>query len=159
MEDPNLLENPIYRIRTRDFLWKIYCTRTRNRLCCGISACDSDWWHLGISANYSASTWISPVLSSFPPETFGGLLGKLNLAAIAARPRCGKTNPNERPRGPILHERPRDSSSITGSESGKKRRSGSSHRGDRRVYVNVGVVAGRDIGKRELGDDVQSGAG
>ncbi|KAM1179840.1 hypothetical protein ACFX2J_018823 [Malus domestica] len=55
---------------------------TRNRLCCGISACDSDWWHLGISANHSASTWISPVLCSFPSEIFGGLLGKLNLAAI-----------------------------------------------------------------------------
>ncbi|KAM1091550.1 hypothetical protein ACFX13_019313 [Malus domestica] len=55
---------------------------TRNRLCCGISVCDSNWWHLGIFANHSASTWISPVLCSFPSEIFGGLLGKLNLAAI-----------------------------------------------------------------------------
>ncbi|KAM1237174.1 hypothetical protein ACFX13_038912 [Malus domestica] len=55
---------------------------TRDRIRCGIFACDSNWWHLGISANHSASTWISPVLCSFPPEIFGGLLGKLNLAAI-----------------------------------------------------------------------------
>ncbi|KAM1788097.1 hypothetical protein EV2_039254 [Malus domestica] len=55
---------------------------TRDRLRCGISACYSNWWHLGISANHSASTWISPVLCSFPPEISGGLLGKLNLAAI-----------------------------------------------------------------------------
>ncbi|KAM1934605.1 hypothetical protein ACFX15_018772 [Malus domestica] len=55
---------------------------TRDHLRCGISACDSDWWHFGISKNHSASTWISPVLCSFPPEISGGLLGKLNLVAI-----------------------------------------------------------------------------
>ncbi|KAM1025009.1 hypothetical protein ACFX15_037547 [Malus domestica] len=54
----------------------------RDRIRCGISACDSNWWHFRISANHSDSTWISPVLFSFPPEIFGGLLGKLNLAAI-----------------------------------------------------------------------------
>ncbi|TQE10117.1 hypothetical protein C1H46_004287 [Malus baccata] len=151
MEDPNLLENPIYRIRTRDFLWKIYYTRTRNHLRCGISACDFNWWHLKISSTHFASTWISPVLSRFPPEISGELLGKLNLAAIAARPRCGKTNPSERPRGPLLHERPRDSSSIAGSESGKKRRSRSSHGGDRRVYTNIRAGQAEIFGKESLG--------
>ncbi|KAM1315763.1 hypothetical protein ACFX10_019314 [Malus domestica] len=55
---------------------------TRDHLRCGISACDSDWWHFGISTNHSASTWISPVFCSFPSEISDGLLGKLNLAAI-----------------------------------------------------------------------------
>ncbi|KAM1074360.1 hypothetical protein ACFX11_019526 [Malus domestica] len=55
---------------------------TRDHFRCGISASDSDRWHFGISTNHSASTWISPVLCSFPPEISGGLLGKLNLAVI-----------------------------------------------------------------------------